>query len=229
MQQYRHEWKHEINYADLVCIRSRLREVMEVDSHAVKGKYTIRSLYFDNLEDKALREKLYGLNYREKFRLRYYNSDTSLVRLEKKRKISGLEVKEIAVVTEEEVCRLLDGDIEWMISTKPQYYRPLATELYVKMKDQGLRPKTIVEYTREPYIYRPGNVRVTFDYDIRTGPSPLDFLDPDSPTICPNCPDKILLEVKWDDFLPDIVRNCVQTPGRRVEAFSKYAQCRVFG
>ena len=106
--------------------------------------------------------------------------------------------------------------------------RDLVRELYCKMRYQGLRPKTIVDYTREPFIYRPGNVRVTFDYDIRTGLSSTDFLNPACVTV-PAGDAPILLEVKWDAFLPDIIRDAVQTPGRRVEAFSKYAQCRIYG
>lgn len=81
---YRHELKHEINPSDAMTIRQRLRAVARVDSNAIDGKYLIRSLYFDNLSDKALREKLDGVNRREKFRIRYYNNDTSLIHLEKK-------------------------------------------------------------------------------------------------------------------------------------------------
>lgn len=78
---YRHEWKHEINYMDLLCIRQRLRAVMTPDPHAVDGQYVIRSLYFDTPDDKALREKQDGISRREKFRIRYYNGDTSMIRL----------------------------------------------------------------------------------------------------------------------------------------------------
>ena len=81
--QYRHEWKHEISFSDLLVIRQRLRAVAEPDPHAKDGKYLIRSLYFDNRLDKALREKIDGVNMREKFRIRYYNGDTSLIHLEK--------------------------------------------------------------------------------------------------------------------------------------------------
>lgn len=83
---YRHEWKHEINTSDMITIRHRLKAVATPDAHAVDGKYFIRSLYFDNPADKALREKLDGVNLREKFRLRYYNLDPSLIHLEKKSK-----------------------------------------------------------------------------------------------------------------------------------------------
>ena len=81
---FRHEYKHEINYSDMIALRGRLRAVMKPDENGADGKYLIRSLYFDNIADKALREKLDGVNNREKFRLRYYNKDTSFIRLEKK-------------------------------------------------------------------------------------------------------------------------------------------------
>ena len=221
---YRHEWKHEISYADLLAIRQRLRAVAECDPHAENGRYLIRSLYFDNLSDKALREKIDGVNMREKFRIRYYNGDPSVIHLEKKSKRAGLGTKYSAELTKDEAQSIVDGELDWMMASG----RPLVQELYCKMRYQGLRPKTIVDYTREPFIYRPGNVRVTFDYDIRTGLSCTDFLNPDCVTI-PAGDAPILLEVKWDAFLPSVIRDCVQTPGRRVEAFSKYAQCRIYG
>ena len=221
---YRHEWKHELSFQDSLILRQRLRAVMEPDIHAVDGKYFIRSLYFDNGNDKALREKLDGVNRREKFRLRYYNGDPSLIHLEKKSKLDGLGTKFSANVTAEEAQKLVDGDLDWMLDSD----RPLVRELYVKMRSQGLRPKTIVDYTREPFIYRPGNVRVTLDYDIRSGLGCTDFLNPRAVTV-PAGDAPILLEVKWDAYLPDLIRDIVQLPGRHVSAFSKYAQCRIYG
>ncbi len=221
---YRHEWKHELSFQDSMILRQRLRAVMEPDVHAVDGKYFIRSLYFDNGNDKALREKLDGVNRREKFRLRYYNGDPSLIHLEKKSKLDGLGTKFSADVTAEEAQKLVDGDLDWMLDSD----RPLVRELYVKMRSQGLRPKTIVDYTREPFIYRPGNVRVTLDYDIRSGLGCTDFLNPRAVTV-PAGDAPILLEVKWDAYLPDLIRDIVQLPGRHVSAFSKYAQCRIYG
>ena len=221
---YRHEWKHEIRYADLLSIRARLKEVAEPDPHTVNGKYLIRSLYFDNLNDKALREKIDGVNMREKFRIRYYNGDPSVIHLEKKSRRNGLGTKYSAALTADEAQKIVDGDLCWMMDSG----RNLVQELYCKMRYQGMRPKTIVDYTREPFIYRPGNVRVTFDYDIRTGLRSTDFLDPDCITI-PAGDAPIILEVKWDEFLPSVIRDAVQTPGTRVGAFSKYAQCRIYG
>lgn len=220
----RHEWKHEISYSDLLVIRQRLVAVAKRDVHAINGKYFIRSLYFDNFADKALREKLDGISKREKFRIRYYNNDPSVIHLEKKSKIGGLGNKQSANLTAEETQWIVDGKLDWMLHSD----RPLVQELYVKMTTEGLRPKTIVDYMREPFTYGPGNVRVTLDYDIRTGLSCVDFLNPDCPTI-PAGDDKIILEVKWDEFLPEIIRDAVQLDNRRVGAFSKYAASRIYG
>lgn len=222
--EYRHEIKHEINPLDFLVLRQRLRAVMAPDPHAADGKYFIRSLYFDTPSDKALREKLNGVSRREKFRIRYYNGDISVLRLEKKSKISGLGNKQSAALSIAEAAALLRGDLSWMLDSG----RPLARELYGKMRAEQLRPRTVVDYTREPFVFGPGNVRVTLDYDIRIGVSCSDFLKPDCVTI-PAGDAPMILEVKWDDFLPDIIRDAVQIPGRHSSAFSKYAQCRIYG
>ena len=221
---FRHEWKHEISRSDLIAIRQRLRAVARVDENAVDGQYHIRSLYFDTPSDKALREKLDGINRREKFRIRYYNHDPSLIHLEKKSKWNGLGNKQVVELSQEEAQAIADGNPAWMRECD----RPLVQELYVKMTLEGLRPKTIVDYVREPFVYAPGNVRVTLDYDIRTGLTCTDFLNPDCAMI-PAGDAPIILEVKWDAFLPGIIRDAVQLTGRHAAAFSKYAACRMYG
>lgn len=221
---FRHEWKHEISYVDMLSLRSRLSAVMQQDSHAVSGRYKIRSLYFDNFRDKALLEKINGANTREKFRVRYYNDDLSLVLLEKKSKAGGLCSKEQAVITVEEARFIANKDIESLSKSE----KALVQELCYKMRTEGLEPKTIVDYIREPFVYAPGNVRVTLDYDIRTGLTGTNFLTPDCVMVpAGNAP--IILEVKWDEFLPAVIRDVVQVPGTHTSAFSKYAACRIYG
>lgn len=138
---FRNEWKHEINLSDMMTLRARLQTVAKPEEHGINGTYHIRSLYFDDLFDTALREKINGVNIREKFRIRYYNDDTSFIRLEKKSKINGLCNKLQARISITETEQIISGDIEWMRSDQ----RPLVQELYLKMKDKGLRPKTIVD------------------------------------------------------------------------------------
>lgn len=220
---YRHEWKHEINYADTLMLRQRLRAVMRPDPNARGGSYFIRSLYFDNLRDKALREKIDGVDIREKFRIRYYDFDHSLIHLEKKSKRHGLGHKDSVSLTREEVEKIISGDIDWMADCD----RDLVRELHRKMLTEGLRPKTIVDYRREPFVFPAGNVRVTLDYDIRTCPDIRAFFDKSHITV-PTGGD-IILEVKWDEFLPTVIRDAVQLGSRRTSAYSKYAVCRKFG
>ncbi|MBP5733342.1 MAG: polyphosphate polymerase domain-containing protein [Lachnospiraceae bacterium] len=220
---FRHEVKFEISLQDKLILRQRLRAVARPDPHSVNGTYFVRSLYFDDAMDRALMEKINGVNRREKFRIRYYNGDASVIFLEKKSKRDGLGTKQSAQLTAKQAQRLLDGDVSWMIENE----HPLIRELASKMKTQGIAPKTIVDYLREPYVFPAGNVRVTIDEKIRSGIRCTDFLNPDCVTVPVS--DAILLEVKWDGFLPDVIRDAVSLADRREGAFSKYAACRIYG
>lgn len=223
----RHELKYQIDYGSYLALRSRLRAVMSADEHArPDGRYVVRSVYFDNLQDKALREKLSGVPSREKFRVRYYNDDFSFLVLEKKSKRAGLCRKLDAPLTQEECRRLFSGDLSWM----PDHSQALVRELYGKMKLQGLRPRVLVSYLREPYVYGPGNVRVTFDSKLRTSLYHRRFLEPDPQDISAvQRPGDMVLEVKYDAFLPEVIADLLQCEGVRQQAFSKYAACRRFG
>ena len=221
-EDYRHEVKHEISYSDLLDIRRRMSVIARRDAHAKDGKYHIRSLYFDNPEDKALREKLLGVAKREKYRIRCYDGDVSFIRLEKKTKIGGLGTKDMAPLTKEQVLKILSGDTDWLLEEKNELLR----QFYAAIKNERLQPKTVVDYIREPFIYDPGNVRVTLDYDVRSGLKLLDMLDFSAPTV-PVKESPIILEVKWDQFLPEVIRQAVQLPVRE-QAYSKYAACRMY-
>ena len=221
---FRHEFKHEITHADRLVLRARLVHIARPDQHSSKGSYQIRSLYFDDLQDTALREKIDGVNLREKFRIRYYNGDSSFIRLEKKSKRNGLCQKQGETLSAQQTAALLEGDTGWML----QSGKPLIQELYAKMRLQGLQPKTIVDYTREAFTFPAGNVRITLDDNIRTGLSCTDFLNSGCVTI-PAGGAPVILEVKWDEYLPDLIRDAVQLDSCRACAFSKYAACRMYG
>ena len=221
--QFRHEVKHEISNHDMLILRQRLRAVMQPDGHAVNGTYEIRSLYFDNLDDKALREKLDGVMTREKYRIRLYNNDPSVIHLERKFKHGGLGCKTFASLTPAQAQAIADGDVEWMSRSTDE----VILGFYTRVRNEGLKARVIVDYTREPFVFAPGNVRVTLDYGIRTGMNCTDFLNPDCVTV-PVVDAPGILEVKWDNFLPDVIRDAVQLDGRRSTAFSKYAASRMY-
>ena len=224
---YRHELKYPISPADYLALRQRLRPVMKRDLHVgADGRYTIRSVYFDNYQDKALREKVNGVPKREKFRIRYYNDDFSFITLEKKIKHNDLCMKIDAPLTVEEYWRILQEPGPWML----EHPQPLVRELYCKMKTQQLRPRVLVSYVREPYIYDAGNVRVTFDSHIRTSLFQREFSDGVISDIsATDTPNDVILEVKFDAFLPEIIRCLLQSEELRQQAFSKYGSCRRFG
>ena len=107
--------------------------------------------------------------------------------------------------------------------------KALIQELYYKMKSQMLKPRTIVDYNREAYIYKSGNVRITFDSNVRSGICSLSLFDKNSPTIKIPNNDVIILEVKFDEFLPDLIKDIIQTNTRKATSISKYANSRMFG
>lgn len=220
--QFRHEAKHIISRSDMAALRSRLGTICRHDEHADEGKYFIRSLYFDTPQDGAYYDNLNGVCNRQKFRIRFYNGDTSFVRLEKKIKRNSLGCKLSCPLTADEAELIADGRMEWARNDE----RQLLAELCRRHRAEGLSPRTVVDYTREPFVFKPGNVRVTLDYGIRTGTATNKFLDPDMPTLAvPG--DPVILEVKWDDYLPTVIRDIVQLENCRSGAFSKYSACHL--
>ena len=220
--QMRHEWKHQISPQEDLVLSSRLRKLFPRDGHAgPDGSYQVTSLYFDTPYDTALREKLDGVDRREKFRLRYYGEAPAFFKLEKKFKVNGRCGKRSARLTLNETERLLAGDDAFLLEQGD----PLLSEMYHKLRGTLLRPRTLVRYDREAFLYAPGNVRITLDRNLRTcrdssgflahGRFPLKALE-----------GLTVLEVKYDAFLPDLVRLAVRIPDRRAEACSKYALCR---
>lgn len=188
------------------------------DKHATDGRYTIRSLYFDDYHNKALFEKLDGTDPREKFRIRIYNRQDDYICLEKKVKKGELTQKLQTRLTRTQCDAILKGDIDWMWRQGDG----LTAELYTRMRE-GLTPKTIVEYDRIPFIYAPGNVRVTIDRNIRSGVASTDLFA-DIPMV-PVSPMDVL-EVKFDAYLPDVVRMLTAGMESRKTSVSKYALCR---
>ena len=227
---YRHEFKYFINAWDRELLTRRLGTVLRRDHHVQPdGTYNIRSLYFDNFSDSALFEKIDGGNPRAKFRIRVYNGDDSYISLEKKVKCGDLTQKLQARITREEYEKIVAGDTDWMLYDG----RGVVAELYAQMKYRNLRPKTLVEYTRTPFIYdpgdldfAPGDVRVTLDCDIRSGIFSDNLFDP-----CPCVPtdSSDILEVKYDEYLPDVVRYLINPMCRDRQSSSKYEICRQFG
>lgn len=220
----RHEIKSRLNAAEAVALRARLCAVMQRDPHAgADGAYDIHSIYLDTPTCRALMEKQVGMPVRHKYRIRYYNDNLEFFRLERKSKVGALCDKVGASLNRAEVERLMAGDIAWMARDA----RPLVRELFLRMRTERLAPSVQVHYTREAYVYAAGNVRVTLDSNIRTGLMNVDFLDVRQPRPRTQGDDFVLLEVKFDNYLPDIIRDITCCHCRPM-SFSKFEACHTY-
>ena len=112
---FRHELKYFINEAEKEIIEKRLSQVMKKDAHAKDGQYFIRSLYFDDEWENAYEEKLAGTHDRKKYRLRIYNLEDSIIRLECKRKEGQYINKISAKLSRDEADKLIRGEYDFLL------------------------------------------------------------------------------------------------------------------
>lgn len=223
---YRHEFKYPISEVELKIIESRIKGILKKDTHVgLSGKYIISSLYFDDYDDTYFYENENGTDPREKYRIRIYNHDSSRISLECKRKESGKTLKKSCFLSREQLERILEGEsLDVNESDSPLLHK--FAELQCS---KGLKPKVIVEYERIPYIYKLGNVRITFDINLSSSSDVRLFLKGNY-TKRPVMPRGMqLLEVKYDEFLPDYIFRAMQLNSLTQTAFSKYYLCRRYG
>ena len=219
---YRHEYKYMISREAAELLRRRLPHFMKRDSHAgPTGRYTIRSLYFDDLNFTAFEEKVSGIDNRTKYRIRYYDYDPSLFKLERKEKKGHLTRKTGQTVTLEDVLALEKS------SPKPCPDTPkgLAEELRLSCLSRGMRPVVLVDYDRTPFICANGNTRITLDENLRTVPYCGDIFGSHHAMIPVLEPEQVILEVKFDDFLPGYLSDVLADIPKIPMAISKFAMC----
>ena len=221
----RHEYKYLISRADAELLKLRLPHIMERDPNAGEnGQYTIRSLYFDDVDAAAYYEKVDGLDNRAKYRIRFYNYDGSNIKLEKKEKLGNLTRKTAQTITKRDARAL-----EYAISEGcPDTPEGLTEELRLAVLGRGLRPKVLVDYDRTPFLCHAGNTRITIDENLRTRPYIAHlFASPRAMTPVLQ-PDEVILEVKFDDFLPGYLADALADIPKINMAISKFAMCMSF-
>ena len=226
MSEYRHEYKYLCTMQKLLCIQNQIEAVMQRDPHVREdGGYTIRSLYFDDYNNRCFYENVNGTDSREKFRIRIYNGNHSSIKLELKKKEHG-KTKKLSCLLTQELCQLAMEGKELPIDAVDS---PVYRKFCIQQSTRLLGPKVIVEYDRIPFIYEDGNVRVTFDLHIRSSDRIEDFLNENivSRPIMPN--NQHILEVKYDEYIPDFIDQIAQVEKLQQTAFSKYYLCRKYG
>jgi hypothetical protein len=217
----RHEYKYLISAADAKLLKLRLKHIMEPDPHAgPTGRYTIRSLYFDDLRHSAYYEKADGICLRSKYRIRVYNYTLNTIKLEKKEKLGNLTRKTAQTISRKEAKAL-----QSLCPPEELGQGTLAEELALKFRSEGIRPMVLVDYDRTPFICRDGNTRITLDENLRTKPFCTNLVASPAAMIPVLDKGQVILEVKFDDFLPGYLADALRDIPKANLAISKFALC----
>ncbi|HIW31994.1 MAG TPA: polyphosphate polymerase domain-containing protein [Candidatus Paenibacillus intestinavium] len=222
---YRNEFKYFISPHQRFIITQKLKGILQLDQHvSEEGEYHIRSLYFDDVQNTALYEKLGGIRDRAKYRIRIYNKSDNIIYFEKKIKFRDYIAKLKEPISRAMYDHIIAGNYEVLKESDT----PLLLEIYNQMKNQLLRPVVIVDYVREPYVSRYGNVRITFDKQLRTGLNNINVFDPNLKPIAALDDERIILEIKYDKYLPQPIQAALQLEGVHRTSASKYVICRKY-
>lgn len=223
---YRHELKYYITLGEYELLQRKLSLTMERDAFAKKngGEYFIRSLYFDDRDDSAFREKLSGIDERDKFRIRIYDMRDDVIKLECKHKSNGYIKKQSIGLSRKEYEKLISGDRLFLLN-RPE---PFARRMHLEFAQRALKPAVIVDYTREAFVFPMEDVRVTFDKNVRTGLRSVDMFNAGIPTYPVIDDYGMVLEIKFNRFLPTYIRSLLQLEASQRSAISKYVLCRRF-
>ena len=221
---FRHEFKYYINFFEYEILRRKLKCCLEQDENSDEfGNYHIRSLYFDDIHNTALYEKQAGVLTRKKYRIRIYNLSDGVIKLEKKSRTGQFISKVSVSITKKQYYKILHKDVGFMKVSD----NALLKELYFDMVSSLYEPIVIVDYVREAYVWQPNNVRITFDKNLSTGLNSVDIFD-DVGTIKVIEETQLILEIKYDSFLPDFIRSILQINSSQKYAISKYVICRKY-
>lgn len=220
---FRHELKYYLNAIEYIALQEKVSKYLALDKNSVnKDGYRITSLYFDGVHDHSIYDKNNGYFQREKYRIRIYNGSDKKITLERKSKRGDFICKEAAPITRSMYDAIMKGDFYVLENAE----NLLLSDFYAALQYRNFRPVVIVDYIREAYVYDFGNVRITFDKQLNAGINTIDLFDEHIISQEILLPEQVILEVKFDHFFPDVVRQLVQ-PERHVRStISKYVLCR---
>jgi hypothetical protein len=212
----RHENKYMLSAGNYEIFKRRCAAVMPPDKHTTEnGGYRVTSLYFDDLFRSAYKEKLHGIMKRRKYRIRAYNLSPERITLEAKYKDGSLVRKSNALLSLDEYKKILSGDYSFCM------HRDDLLDFYTYARTINPKPAAITDYFREAYTAETGNVRVTFDKSISAGYATADIFEATYTPVT----DFIVLEIKYDDFLPSYIQELFTGFPMMAEPISKYVLC----
>ena len=217
MGNFRKELKYKITDKDFYLLNVNLKNIIKKDSNCKDNFYTISSLYFDNYKNTSYFQVKNSISERWKYRIRFYNYDDSYIMLEKKYKINGLTNKKKVRITRQRLNNILKGNVKI-----EETNNKLLNEFIIKIKTELLKPVILIEYDRIPYVYKLGTVRITLDYNIRYTNNYKDLFNKEKKVYY--LKDKIL-EVKYNELIPDFIRYRLELNHLDRISFSKFNNC----
>ena len=221
----RHEKKYWINRGDMLALGRKLTNALHTDAHADEyGEYFIRSLYFDDAFDSAYYDKIDGVTNRDKYRIRIYNLSDKVIFLERKRKRGELIQKSSCRISRALAEELMDGNAGALADAN----EPLLRDMYIEMRTKLMRPKVLVDYTREAFTFPAEDIRITFDKQLATCPGSIDLFSKKLLTVSPIDDGREILEVKYNTYLPAFICELLSNTPTEQCAISKYVLCRRF-
>ncbi|KZE47952.1 vacuolar transporter [Brevibacillus parabrevis] len=220
---FRHELKYYLHWSDYETISKKLRLIAYLDPHSIdETGYQIRSLYFDDIHDMALHDEKHAASSGRKYRIRIYNNSDAAIKMERKSKIGGYICKEAVAITRDEYASILTGKTDFLKETESSLLR----DFYVESRQPRFVPRIVTDYIREAYVVETANVRVTFDQQLMTTVDSYDLFNDQLAMVSAIPQPMLIMEVKFDHFLPFNIQYLLQNLGNQRTLISKYAACR---
>ena len=220
----RHELKYMVNQLEYKVLAKRLEKILKRDSNSSDEGYTITSLYFDDQFNNAYRQKVEGEAVRHKYRIRYYNDDLSLIKLERKSKVNQMTMKCSVPLSVEEVEMIYSGEVEFLLSKEESLYR----EFYCEIKHKLLKPKVIVKYERDAFTHPVGDMRVTFDRNVKTANMETNIFNEDISFVPVLEPNQVIVEIKFNGVISEHIQSIIQMGHVTQASTSKYVLSRKY-
>jgi hypothetical protein len=220
----RHELKYTIRNMDRMVLMNRMDHILKRDAYCQEKKYIITSVYFDDYNNIAYLQKTNGDSIRYKYRIRFYNNDTSFLKLERKSKAHQMTMKVSARLTQEEVHNIYEGKYDFLKEKKEDIFK----DFYIELAHRLIKPKVIVKYERVAFVHPVGDLRITFDTCIKTSNNQVDIFEKNIAYVPAMGADETIMEIKFNGVLPDYVRNLIQTANTVQSSSSKYVYSRKY-
>ena len=220
----RHEFKYVLDYSSYFSLCSKLSKLLKKDSYGDNGKYRVRSLYFDSINNIDYNTKMSGDFDRKKIRLRIYDSKDKKAKLEMKIKKDDYMRKISLIISKEDAYKLINLDYSVLLK---YFSYDSASIIYKTMILGSYRPVSMIEYERVAFLYERYNTRITFDLNIKSSECNFDLFDK-NPMYQDIISNKVILEVKYNEKLMKFIKDILVPYNLNRVAVSKYCMGRKY-